>query len=89
MAEVEDAEVDVDSEAEEVVAASEVPGMIVVEAEMVAAAAGRGPATPGLVTGSAKFLTVETQTLAGGTNAISARNLSQQEPAILQVRSLM
>lgn len=81
MAEVEDAEADVDSEVE--VVASADPGMIAVEVAMVPAV-GRGRATPGPETGSAKFLTAETQTSAGGTSATNARNPSQQVPAILQ-----
>lgn len=90
MAEAEDAEVAVGSEAEEVVADSEVLEMIAVEAEMDGRAAGRGQETPGLATGSAKFLTAATPTSAGETNVTSARNPSQQVPAaILQVRSLM
>ena len=42
------------------------------------------------VTGSVKFLTVATQTSAGGTNATSARHPSQRVPeAGIQVRSFM
>ena len=53
--------------------------MATARAKMVAA---------GLETGSVKFLTVATQTSAGGTNATSARNPSPKLPAIPQVRDL-
>ena len=85
MAEVEDVEVAVGSEAEEVVADSEVLEMIAVEAEMVAAAAGQGQATSGLATGSVKFLSVATPTLAGGQNATGARNPSLRVASIVEM----
>ena len=71
-----------------VVAGSEGPGMIAVEAEMDEAAAGLGQGTPGQGTGSAIFLTAGTQTLAGGTNATSARHPSQKglEAEMAEVR---
>ena len=87
MAEVEDVEADVDSEAE--VVASADPETIAVEAEMVEAEAERGRATPDPVTGPALSRTAETQTSPGGTSATSARNLSLQVPAGTQVRSLL
>ena len=88
MAEVEDAEADVALEAEEA-AASGGPEMIAVVVETVAAAAGRGPGTPGLETGSATSRSAVTQTSLGETNAINVRLQSQKVPEFLQVRSLM